>query len=73
MVYLVNSGSEANDLAILLAKAYTGNNDIISLQSSYHGYSTGLMGLTATQSYRMPVPVPPGFYHVSLGRQLSHM
>ncbi|CAB3220363.1 unnamed protein product [Arctia plantaginis] len=66
VVYLVNSGSEANDLAILLAKAYTGNNDIISLQSSYHGYSTGLMALTASQSYRMPMPVPPGFYHTPL-------
>ncbi|XP_075979201.1 alanine--glyoxylate aminotransferase 2, mitochondrial [Anticarsia gemmatalis] len=66
VVYLVNSGTEANDMATLLAKAYTGNHDVISLQSSYHGYSTGVMGLTASQSYRMPVPVPPGFYHTML-------
>lgn len=63
VVYLVNSGSEANELATLLAKAYTGNLDIISLQTSYHGYTSSLMGLTATQSYRMAIPVPPGFYH----------
>ncbi|XP_026733726.1 alanine--glyoxylate aminotransferase 2, mitochondrial [Trichoplusia ni] len=66
VVYLVNSGSEANDLATVLAKAYTGNLDVVSLQSSYHGYSSSLMGLTATQSYRMPLPVPPGFYHTML-------
>lgn len=65
-VYLLNSGTEANDLAVLLAKAYTGNNDVLSLQSSYHGYSTGLMGLTATQCYRMPLPIPTGFYHAML-------
>ena len=36
-VYLVNSGSEANDLAIMMARLYTGNYDIISLRNSYHG------------------------------------
>ncbi|XP_038223332.1 alanine--glyoxylate aminotransferase 2, mitochondrial [Zerene cesonia] len=66
VVYLVNSGSEANDLATLLARAYTGNHDIVSLQGSYHGYSSALMGLTATQSYRYPIPVPTGFYHAML-------
>ncbi|XP_050351806.1 alanine--glyoxylate aminotransferase 2, mitochondrial [Nymphalis io] len=66
VVYLVNSGTEANDLALLLAKAYTGSNDVISLQSSYHGYSSTLMGLTAMQSYRMPIPVPTGMHHAML-------
>ncbi|XP_049874244.1 alanine--glyoxylate aminotransferase 2, mitochondrial isoform X2 [Pectinophora gossypiella] len=66
VVYLVNSGTEANDLATLLARAYTGNQDIISLQSSYHGYSSAIMGLTASQSYRMPMPVPAGFHHAML-------
>ncbi|XP_041987278.1 alanine--glyoxylate aminotransferase 2, mitochondrial [Aricia agestis] len=66
VVYLVNSGTEANDLAMLLAKAYTGNNDVISLQGSYHGYSSTIMGLTGTRSYRMPIPVPPGIHHAML-------
>ncbi|XP_028029162.1 alanine--glyoxylate aminotransferase 2, mitochondrial [Bombyx mandarina] len=65
VVYLVNSGTEANDLATILAKAYTGNLDVISLQTSYHGYNSSLMGLSATQSYRMNLPVPPGFYHAA--------
>ncbi|XP_026762638.2 alanine--glyoxylate aminotransferase 2, mitochondrial [Galleria mellonella] len=66
VVYLVNSGTEANDLATLLAKTYTGNNDIISLQSSYHGYSSSLVGLTGTQCYRLPVPTPAGYHHAML-------
>ena len=35
--YFVNSGSEANDLALLMARAYTGNYDVIALRNSYHG------------------------------------
>ncbi|GBP08730.1 Alanine--glyoxylate aminotransferase 2, mitochondrial [Eumeta japonica] len=66
VVYLVNSGTEANDLAVLLARLYTGNSEILSLQGSYHGYSSGLMGLTSTQSYRAPLLAPSGFHHVPL-------
>ena len=36
-VYLVNSGSEANDLAIQMARLYTGNYDVLSLRNAYHG------------------------------------
>lgn len=46
VVYLTNSGSEANDLAILLARLYTKNYDIITLKNAYHGASTSCMGLT---------------------------
>lgn len=35
--YFVNSGSEANDLAVLMARAYTQNYDVISLRTAYHG------------------------------------
>src|SRR5438477_1360093 len=38
--YFVNSGSEANDLALLMARAYTGNYDVIALRNAYHGGST---------------------------------
>ena len=34
--YFVNSGSEANDLALLMARAYTGSYDIIALRNAYH-------------------------------------
>ena len=36
-VYFVNSGSEANDMAMMMAREYTGNFDIISFRNSYHG------------------------------------
>src|ERR1041385_7819468 len=45
--YFTNSGSEANDLALLMARAYTGNYDVISLRNAYHGGSVSGMGLTA--------------------------
>lgn len=38
--YFVNSGSEANDLAIRMARNYTGHHDIIVLDHAYHGTST---------------------------------
>jgi len=47
----VNSGSEANDLAMLLARLHTGSFDIISLRSAYHGGSPYLQGLTAMQTW----------------------
>lgn len=37
VVHYVNSGSEANELAIRMMKAHTGNNDIIVSQHGYHG------------------------------------
>lgn len=36
-VYLVNSGSEANDLAMYMSRLYTGNFDILSFRNGYHG------------------------------------
>ncbi|GIY81833.1 ethanolamine-phosphate phospho-lyase [Caerostris darwini] len=35
--YFVNSGSEANDLALRLARAHTGHEDVIVLEGAYHG------------------------------------
>ncbi|MFJ4195228.1 aminotransferase [Pseudomonas sp. NPDC089534] len=40
-VFLVNSGSEANDLAIRLAWAYSGGRDLISVLEAYHGWTVG--------------------------------
>lgn len=56
VLYFVNSGSEANDLALFLARMSTGNFDVISLQNAYHGMSYGTMGLTANSSWRFSLP-----------------
>lgn len=43
VAYLVNSGSEANDLALFLARLSTGNYEMLSIQNCYHGMSLGTM------------------------------
>ncbi|XP_030625918.1 alanine--glyoxylate aminotransferase 2, mitochondrial isoform X1 [Chanos chanos] len=56
VVYLTNSGSEANDLAMMMARLHTGNFDIITLRGSYHGGSPQTLGLTANSAYKYPTP-----------------
>ncbi|KAJ3606040.1 hypothetical protein NHX12_028083 [Muraenolepis orangiensis] len=55
VVYLTNSGSEANDLAMLMSRLHTGNHDILSFRGSYHGGSPQTMALTANSAYKYPV------------------
>ncbi|MCE9518490.1 MAG: aminotransferase class III-fold pyridoxal phosphate-dependent enzyme, partial [Verrucomicrobia bacterium] len=63
VVYFVNSGSEANDLALLMARAYTGNYDVIALRNSYHGGSQSTMGLTSHHTWKFNVPGGFGVQH----------
>lgn len=46
VVFLVNSGSEANDLALRMARAYTGNHDVITVDHAYHGHLTSLIDIS---------------------------
>ena len=41
--YFVNSGSEANELALRLARAYTRRRDLIVLEHAYHGNTTTMI------------------------------
>ncbi|KAG0730050.1 Alanine--glyoxylate aminotransferase 2, mitochondrial [Chionoecetes opilio] len=52
VVYFVNSGSEANDLAMMMARLYTGSFDIVTLRNSYHGASPYCIGLTAQGTWK---------------------
>jgi alanine-glyoxylate transaminase/(R)-3-amino-2-methylpropionate-pyruvate transaminase len=63
VVYFVNSGSEANDLALLMARAFTGNYDVIALRNSYHGGSQSTMGLTSHHTWKFNVPHSFGVQH----------
>ncbi|MBN3305303.1 AGT2 aminotransferase, partial [Amia calva] len=56
VVYFTNSGSESNDLAMLMARLHTGNFDIMTLRGSYHGGSPQAMGLTSQSPYKYPIP-----------------
>ncbi|HRP03570.1 MAG TPA: aminotransferase class III-fold pyridoxal phosphate-dependent enzyme [Opitutaceae bacterium] len=62
-VYLVNSGSEANDLAVLMARAFTGSFDVIALRNGYHGGTSGTMGLTSHSTWKYNVPHTFGVQH----------
>ena len=44
--YFVNSGSEANELALRLARARTGREDVIVLEHAYHGHTTTLVDVS---------------------------
>uniref|UniRef100_UPI00358FE214 ethanolamine-phosphate phospho-lyase-like isoform X1 n=2 Tax=Myxine glutinosa TaxID=7769 RepID=UPI00358FE214 len=44
--YFVNSGSEANDLAVQLARRYTGNYDVMVMDNAYHGNTALLMDIS---------------------------
>ena len=66
--YFVNSGSEANDLALRLAFAHTGRRDIVVLEGAYHGHLSSLIAIspykfdgpggTGAPPYVHLVPVP---------------
>ncbi len=56
VAYFVNSGSEANDLAVLMARLHTGNFDLVALRNCYHGLSETTMGMMGNSGWRQPVP-----------------
>jgi acetylornithine/succinyldiaminopimelate/putrescine aminotransferase len=64
-VYLVNSGTEATEGAMKLAKRYTGRWQMVSCANAYHGSTQGAMSLMSddyyTQAYR---PLIPGIRHI---------
>ena len=64
VTYFVNSGSEANDLAVTMARLYTGHTDVIALRNGYHGGSPSAMGLTSHNTWKYPVGGDGHVHHV---------
>jgi 4-aminobutyrate aminotransferase-like enzyme len=54
--FFTNSGSEANEMAILAARCYTGSTEVIALRHSYHGRTAGTMGLTGQSTWKLGPP-----------------
>jgi 4-aminobutyrate aminotransferase len=54
--FFTNSGTEANEMAILAARCYTGSTEIIALRHSYHGRSAGAMGLSGQATWKLGPP-----------------
>jgi len=64
VTYFVNSGSEANDLALTMARLYTGHFDVLALKNGYHGGGYSTMGLTGQHTWKLPLPQGHGVHHV---------
>ena len=62
--YFTNSGSEADETAILAARMYTGNQDVIALRHAYSGRTMLAMSLTAHGTWRLGGAVDPHVKHV---------
>ena len=62
-VYFTNSGSEANEAAILAAREFTGRRDVIALRNGYHGGTSTPMGLTAHGSWRFATNPTNNIHH----------
>lgn len=56
VIFFVNSGSEANDLAMLMARAHSNNTDIISFRGAYHGCSPYTLGLSNIVFFKTKLP-----------------
>jgi 4-aminobutyrate aminotransferase-like enzyme len=63
--FFTNSGTEANETAVLLAQIHTKCQDIITLRHSYSGRSYLALSLSAQSSWRLTPNVVPGVHHVA--------
>jgi acetylornithine/LysW-gamma-L-lysine aminotransferase len=66
-IHPCNSGTEANEAAIKLARALTGRSDFVAVARGFHGRTLGSLSATADPKYRdLFAPLVPGFRHVPL-------
>jgi alanine-glyoxylate transaminase/(R)-3-amino-2-methylpropionate-pyruvate transaminase len=63
VTYFVNSGSEANDLAVMMARLCTGNTDVVALRNGYHGGSPSGMALNGISTWKFPLPQGTPVHH----------
>jgi len=66
--FLSNSGAEANEVAIKLAKKFTGRKSIIAMKGGFHGKTAGALSATWNKKYKEAFePLIPNFTHVAFG------
>ncbi len=66
--FFVNSGTEAVEGAIKLARLHSGKHNIISMNNSFHGKTLGALSATGRDLFREPFqPLLQGFQHVEFG------
>ncbi|RJS61373.1 putrescine aminotransferase [Bacillus sp. PK3_68] len=66
--YFTNSGAEANEMALKLARLATGKTHFISTVNGFHGKTFGALSSSGKAVFREPyLPLVPGFHHVPFG------
>ena len=67
-IYFVNSGSEAVEGAMKLAKRYTGRSQFLSCKNAYHGSSQGALSIGGNEIFKQNYrPLLPDIYHINFG------
>jgi len=61
--YFTNSGSEANEVAVLTARMATGNHEILALRHSYSGHTQLTKAMTGMSNWRKYGALPQGIVH----------
>ncbi len=65
VVHFTNSGTEAIDLALVMAQTYSGNIDMLALRNAYHGATIGAQSLTGISGFRHNIPLLGGIHHIA--------
>ncbi len=70
--FLSNSGAEANEVAIKLAKKFTGKKGLIAMKGGFHGKTAGALSATWSRKYKEPFePLLQAFKHVEFGNLIE--
>lgn len=70
VTYLVNSGTEAIEGALKLARRYTGRSEIIAAKSAYHGNTMGSLSLMDFEERKSVFrPLLPDVYHIKFNNE----
>ncbi len=68
--YLVNSGTEAIEGALKLARRFTGRSEIIAAKNAYHGNTMGSLSLMNYEERKAPFrPLLPGVRHIEFNKK----
>jgi alanine-glyoxylate transaminase/(R)-3-amino-2-methylpropionate-pyruvate transaminase len=65
VVHFTNSGTEAIDLALVMAQMHTRNIDMLALRNAYHGATIGAQSLTGISGFRHNIPLLGGIHHIA--------
>ena len=66
--FFANSGTEANEGALKLARLATGRTEFVAAEGAFHGKTMGALSASGREKYKAPFqPLVPGFTHVSFG------